>query len=327
MKTQGKVRGWLIYLLAAYVVIQFAWWAYMLVDLNYELYLVHLRSMDLTDLPAQEHQIMKGQLDQDLSRRIWMVLGEGAVFMFLLLLGIRKVRSAVVSEMELARNQNNFLLSITHELKSPLAALKLQLQTLRQRKLEPEKQQHILERSQKESERLQLLVEDLLLTARMDSGKGKLNIEDLNISEIISRLLHDHYSHQLSSSQISVDIKPDCCGLCDQQALISIATNLIDNAIKYSGAKSNIVVGIGMESNSVALSVLDDGPGIPENERSRIFDRFYRAGNEETRNAKGTGLGLYIVSRLVEEMNGTLSLNLVHPSGCHFKVSLPTVKP
>ena len=299
----------------------------MLVDLNYELYLVHLKSMGLTDLPSQEHQIIKGQLNQDLSRRIWMVLGEGAVFMFLLLIGMRKVRSAIASEMELARTQNNFLLSITHELKSPLAALKLQLQTLRQRKLEPEKQQHILERSQKESERLQLLVEDLLLTARMDSGKGKLNIEDLNISEIIRRLLQDHYSEQIDSSRISVAINSDCYGLCDRQALISIATNLIDNAIKYSGSESTIEVGIEMESDSVVLKVLDNGPGIPVKERSRIFDRFYRAGNEETRNAKGTGLGLYIVSRLVEEMKGNLSLDQGQPSGCHFKVTLPTVKP
>ena len=163
----------------------------MLVDLNYELYLVHLRSSGITEMSAPEHQILEGQLGQDLSRRIWMVLGEGAVFMFLLLIGMGKVRSAVNSEMELARTQNNFLLSITHELKSPLAALKLQLQTLRQRQLDPEKQQQILGRSQKESERLQLLVEDLLLTARMDSGKGKLNIEDLNVSEIISRLVQD----------------------------------------------------------------------------------------------------------------------------------------
>ena len=298
----------------------------MLVDLNYELYLVHLKSMGLTDLPSQEHQIIKGQLNQDLSRRIWMVLGEGAVFMFLLLVGMRKVRSAIASEMELARTQNNFLLSITHELKSPLAALKLQLQTLRQRKLEPEKQQHILERSQKESERLQLLVEDLLLTARMDSGKGKLNIEDLNISEIIRRLLQDHYSEQIDSSRISVAINSDCYGLCDRQALISIATNLIDNAIKYSGSESTIEVGIEMESDSVVLKVLDNGPGIPVKERSRIFDRFYRAGNEETRNAKGTGLGLYIVSRLVEEMKGNLSLDQGQPSGCHFKVTFPLGK-
>lgn len=295
----------------------------MLVDLNYELYLVHLRSMTLTDLPAQEHQIVKGQLDQDLSRRIWMVLGEGAVFMFLLLIGMRKVRSAILSEMELARTQNNFLLSITHELKSPLAALKLQLQTLRQRQLDPEKQQQILERSQKESERLQLLVEDLLLTARMDSGKGKLNIEQLNVSEILEQLVRDHYSDYLITSKMSVKLDPGCFCFGDNQALISIATNLIDNAIKYSGTESHVELKIEMASDSAVISVLDNGPGIPENEQSRIFDRFYRAGNEETRNAKGTGLGLYIVSRLVEEMNGTLTLDNVEPSGCNFKVSLP----
>ena len=295
----------------------------MLVDLNYELYLVNLNTLSMADVPEQEQQIMTGQVDQDLEKRIWMVLGEGVVFMVLLLLGMRKVRSAVDSEMELARTQNNFLLSITHELKSPLAALKLQLQTLRQRQLEPEKQQQIIERSQKESERLQLLVEDLLLTARMDSGKGKLAIERCSISDVIGRLAHDHYSEQLASSRISISIDDDVFAMCNQQALISIATNLIDNAIKYSGSKSHIKVGVELNEGMSLLKVSDNGPGIPESERSRIFNRFYRAGNEETRNAKGTGLGLYIVTRLVEEMSGELSLEEGHPSGCVFKISLP----
>ncbi|MFT4524753.1 MAG: signal transduction histidine kinase [Granulosicoccus sp.] len=323
MNKSSRFKGWFIYLLAVYVIIQFAWWAYMLVHLNYELYLVHLEAIALSELPSPELQILKHQLDNDLYRRIWMVLGEGAVFMFLLILGIRKVRSAIAREIELARTQNNFLLSITHELKSPLAALKLQLQTLRQRQLEPAKQQQILERSQKESERLELLVEDLLLTARMDSGKGKLNIEKVNVSDIICRLVKDHYSEQISSSRIAMNIDADCEALCDKQALVSIGTNLIDNAIKYSGPDGLIEVGIELKSNSLVFRVMDNGPGIPENERSKIFDRFYRAGNEETRNAKGTGLGLYIVARLVEEMNGDLKLNSGRPSGCHFIITLP----
>jgi len=206
-----------------------------------------------------------------------------------------------------------------------LAALKLQLQTLRQRKLDPEKQQQILGRSQKESQRLQLLVEDLLLTARMDSGKGRLTIEELDVSEIVDGLVQDHYSDQLGATRISSKVGPDCNALCDQQAIISITTNLIDNALKYSGSDSFIEVRVEKDVDIIILSVMDNGPGIPEMERSRIFDRFYRAGNEETRRAKGTGLGLYIVSRLVEEMNGNISLVQGHPSGCHIKVVLPAI--
>ncbi len=295
----------------------------MLVDLNYELYLVHIKTLAMASLSGQENQILKGQMDQDLTRRIWMVLGEGAVFVALLILGIRKVRSALATEMELARTQNNFLLSITHELKSPLAALKLQLQTLKTRQLDPEKQQQILDRSLKESERLHMLVEDLLLTTRIDSGNGNLNMEKLDLSEVVDILIKDHYSIHVASARVRTNFKDKCEVFADRQAVISIATNLIDNALKYTPSDTVINVSVSCEKNMALLTVKDQGPGIPDAERDKIFERFYRAGNEETRNAKGTGLGLYIVARLAQEMNGSVTLTSHEPIGCHLTVRLP----
>ena len=312
-------------MLATYVVIQFSWWAYMLVDLNYDLYLLDLRSANLPALLPQEQQIIKGQLDEDLKRRIWMVLGEGAVFLILLVLGLRKVRSAIYSEMELARQQNNFLLSVTHELKSPLAALKLQLQTLTQRALDPDKQQAILKRSQTETERLQLLVEDLLLTARIDSGKKELRFEQVDLAQVVQEFVNSHYASEIESGTVSVQGNGQHRVKIDIEAIQSILTNLVDNAMKYGGPEVVVNVIVSSNDRSVFLTITDNGPGISESDRSKVFDRFYRAGNEETRRSKGTGLGLYIVSSLVEQMDGSISLKQAENGGSVFQVSLPAM--
>lgn len=297
----------------------------MLVDLNYDLYLLDLRSANLPALLPPEQQIIKAQLDEDLKRRIWMVLGEGAVFLILLVLGLRKVRSAIYSEMELARQQSNFLLSVTHELKSPLAALKLQLQTLTQRTLEPDKQQAILKRSQTETERLQVLVEDLLLTARIDSGKKELRIEKIDIVAVAQGFVNAHYTSKIEAGTVSVVGTGQHWVSADVEAIRSILTNLIDNAIKYGGPDVMVKVMVSSNDRSVFLTISDNGPGISETDRTKVFDRFYRAGNEETRRSKGTGLGLYIVSNLVTQMDGSISLKAAENGGCIFQVSLPVL--
>lgn len=296
----------------------------MLVDLNYDLYQLNLQSANLPALLPQEQQIIKGQLDEDLSRRVWMVLGEGAVFLILLVLGLRKVQSAIVGEMELARQQNNFLLSITHELKSPIAALKLQLQTLRQRVLEPEKQQAIMERSQNETERLQLLVEDLLLTAKIDSGKKELRIEKVDLAKVVADFVRSRYSGELDAGTVELRMEDKCVAHVDIEATESILSNLVDNAIKYGGQGLKIEVDVKPAKEHSVLTVSDNGPGISAEDHTKVFDRFYRAGNEETRRSKGTGLGLYIVARLVEQMNGKTTLKSNEPTGCVFSISLPS---
>lgn len=295
----------------------------MLVDLNHDLYLLHLKAADLPELLPQEQQIIKGQLDEDLKRRIWMVLGEGAVFLILLVLGLRKVRSAIFSEMELARQQNNFLLSVTHELKSPLAALKLQLQTLKQRVLSPDKQQEIIGRSQLETERLELLVEDLLLTARIESGRKELKLENIDLGGLVNEFVSTHYASEIETGVVVVQISNKNRAKADVEAVHSVLSNLVDNAIKYGGDDLSVVVDVRSNDKSVQLTVSDNGPGISQAEQTKVFDRFYRAGNEETRKSKGTGLGLYIVSRLVEQMYGNITLRSGKVGGCIFEITLP----
>jgi len=173
-----------IYFLGIYVLLQFVWWAYMLVDLNSEIYNLKLRLLLILEMAAPEQQLQKAMLDRKLAHRIWMVLGEGAVFVFILLLGFWAVKKSIAKERSLAELQKNFLLSITHELKSPLAAIKLQLQTLQLRVLPEEKRQQIYHRSLKDTERLQKLVKNLLLVNRLEAGNVPLAKKKMDLSAL-----------------------------------------------------------------------------------------------------------------------------------------------
>lgn len=312
----------LIYVLSGYVLIQFVWWAYMLVDLNSEAYHLRLELLTTSEMPAPEAQIQKTALDAKLSQRVWMVLGEGAVFVFILVLGFRALQRSISRELELSAQQKNFLLSVTHELKSPLAAIKLQLQTLAGRSLSDEKRHQIYVRALADTERLQGLVENLLLVNRVEAGKFPLEMKRTDISELTQQLIKRHFASELEKGIFTIAFEAGLWIACDHQAMESIVINLIENAQKYA-VSSNIDVRIGKQGHSILLSVADQGPGIPDIEKERVFQRFFRLGNEDTRSTKGTGIGLYLVRQLVEMQHGTIHVKDNVPKGTSFEVRLP----
>jgi len=296
----------------------------MLVDLNNEAYHLHLEMLDVSGMPAPEAQIQKSVLDAKLSQRIWMVLGEGAVFVFILMLGFRVLQRTISRELELAAQQKNFLLSVTHELKSPLAAIKLQLQTLSGRDLPPEQCQRIYSRALLDTERLQDLVENLLLVNRVEAGKFPLHLQVIDISVEIEQLVNRHFHAQLETGTIQLNLQTPLFADCDREALQSILINLVENALKYASA-SRIDIGISVEMERAVFYVSDSGPGIPDAEKDRVFQRFFRLGNEDTRSTKGTGIGLYLAKQLVQMQKGTIQIIDNHPQGARFEVSFPLI--
>lgn len=295
----------------------------MLVNLNAEIYELKLQLLTASGAVEPEQLILKGQLDQKLTLRIWMVLGEGAVFVSILLLGFWAVKKSIAKEFAVAEQQKNFLLSVTHELKSPLAAIKLQLQTLRSRSLPAEKQQQIYDRALHDADRLEKLVENLLLVNKVESGGLPLNRQLVNVSELIERQLRATHLSEIEAGRIKLDIQPNVKCKVDEMAIQSIVLNLTSNAIKY-GAESTVTVSVKVGKEQELLLVVEDvGTGIPDSEKQKVFDRFYRLGNEDVRKTKGTGIGLYIVKLLVEKHNGSIALQDNKPSGTRFLISLP----
>jgi signal transduction histidine kinase len=294
----------LFYVLVLYIFLQFCWWAYLIITLNIDLSEAVLGTTD----PEGE-----------LSKKLMMVIGEGSVFLILLFVGFYQVRKSFMREVAVAKQQRNFLLSITHELNSPLASIKLYLQTLQRRKLSPEKTEQVLESTLSEVDRQSKLVNNILMAARVDDSSYHLTLEEVNVSTLLRRICNQQAAH--FSHEFDLSISPNLMLTTDMSAFESIVTNLIENARKYAPVQSVISIGLNKKRDGIELMVQDEGPGIPEPEKEAVFRKFYRIGNEETRKSKGTGLGLYLVRFFVNALGGTI--NVTNNGGARFTVYLP----
>ncbi|MFH1004333.1 MAG: ATP-binding protein [Bacteroidota bacterium] len=309
------------YILVAYVLIQFAWWSCLLIKQNNEIY--RLKS-EINLLHHENPQLViekENELEKKLHLRWLMIAGEGMVFIILLAIAFWRVRSTFKKEMELISRQKNFLLSVTHELSSPIASVKLQLETLLKRELDKEKVKEILGNAITDTERLNKLVKNILLAAKIDNSVFELHREKINLSDFFNTEILQIVQSLYPKQEITFHIQPDIFFSIDKTSFFSIILNLLENAVKYSPQNSIIEIILKQEANRIIFSVQDEGTGIPEEEKQNIFKKFYRIGNEEVRMTKGTGLGLYIVKYLVEQHGGKISVKNNFPKGSIFKIS------
>lgn len=291
-----------------------------MVNQNNEIVLLK-NEINLLKGESPEEVILKGnELNETLHKRWLMITGEGIVFISLLVIGIYQVRKTFKKEEALTLQQKNFLLSVTHELKSPIASAKLQLQTLLKHELNREKQKEIITNAVKDTDRLNTLVENILLAAKIENSVYVLEKEKCNLSEYLVDLIKS-VDHALShKQQIKLEIQSDIHLYLDKNSFPSIVFNLLENAIKYSPENSIITVKLEQQSNKIKLSVIDQGVGVAEAEKQNVFRKFYRIGSEETRKTKGTGLGLFIVDYLVKQHNGSVLIKDNQPKGSIFEV-------
>ena len=308
------------YILLVYVFLQFSWWTYSMFQLNTEN--IRLKTeLNLLKGESPEDIIAKGnELNAKLHKRWVMISSEGAVFVFLLLLGGYQIRKTLKKETALAQQQKNFLLSVTHELKSPIASTKLQLQTLQKHELDRSKQKEIIANAISDTERLNNLVENILLAAKIENSVFPLNKEEYNLSEYITEGLNQTIKSFNYFQKVVLNIEPNIKMKIDRTSFPSIILNLVENAVKYSPANSTITIGLQSINVKTILSVADEGVGISNEEKESVFQKFYRVGNEEVRKTKGTGLGLFIVSYLVEQHNGVITVKDNVPKGSVFEV-------
>lgn len=307
-------------MLFGYIILQFLWWEVLLVKQTGQ---IIEGKQKLIELSVSDPSLIETQvqaLHHKKKMQVMMVVGEGTVFLLLLLFGIYKVRQAHNKEMELTHQQKNFFLSITHELKTPIAATKLQLQTLQKHKLDPEKQQELITNALTETDRLNALIDNVLLASRLDAGEFPFEKEKYNVSELVEKTLKRYYKEKIEKNEIIPEIEKDLFLEIDPMSFPSIITNLVDNALKYSPEEKKISVSLNKSNNKLILKISDQGYGIAEADREKIFNKFYRAGNEETRRAKGTGLGLYIVNYLVRKHNAKINVKPNLPKGSIFEI-------
>lgn len=308
-ETKERRTLYILYVLGFYILLQAGWWAYHLIDLNRELYTIKGLMLNTDMSPV-------------IRMKIWMILGEGFIFFCLLAFGFYQIKSNVSKELRLAKKEKQFLLSVTHELKTPIAAVKLFLETLKTRKLEPAQELKIMEDALKENSRLQALSENILLATHLDERSNPLYKEKTDLTELLRQIIL-RYQNLFPDYIINSDIEKGVVLDADRQFMQALIGNLIENAVKYSPEKLPIRVTLHTTAHQAVLRVEDSGIGIAMSERNRIFDKFYRVGNEETRKTKGTGLGLYIVKNAVKLHGGSIETTDNVPKGSVFTVKLP----
>jgi len=250
-------------------------------------------------------------------------LGEGSVFIILLGWVSYRTFRAFKKEIELARLQKNFLLSITHEFKSPLASIKLYLETINRHDLDKAKQQQFIRSAILDTERLNILVENALLANLIEHEGHFFANERVDLSELFSGIIRN-FENVPGNPPVRSDIKADLHLNGDKNALTTLLNNLLENAAKYSPKDSPIEVSLFRKDNALKLTVADYGIGIPDHEKESVFQKFYRSGSEETRKTKGTGLGLYLVKNIVIRHHGTIRIEDNQPCGTRFVIRFDT---
>jgi signal transduction histidine kinase len=255
-------------------------------------------------------------------RKTAQYIGEGATFLALIVLGAFFVYRPIRRQLTLSTQQQNFMMAVTHELKTPIAVIRLHLETLQKRKLEEHQQQKFLNTALQEVNRLNSLCNNILLASQLDAGEYKISKNQVNFSELAERLF-SNFQERYPNRSLNGNFQDNVLVTGEETLLEIMMSNLIENAIKYSPRDTEVEVKLYKDKYGIFFSVKDEGPGIEDEEKSKIFEKFYRVGNEATRTAKGTGLGLYLCKQIAKDHNATISVRNNDIKGAVFTVTLP----
>lgn len=250
-------------------------------------------------------------------------IGEGSTFLLLILTGAVFVYRSISRQFKAQQQQQNFMMAVTHELKTPISVARLNLETLQKYTLDPEKQKKLIRNTIDETARLTFLTNNILISSQLEGGRYQSAREELDLSTLLSDCLRDAQT-RFPDRQILGEIETDTDIKGDSLLLQMLINNLLENAIKYAPKERPIIARLHKSGSTIQLQVIDEGPGIPADEQKKIFTKFYRIGNEATRKAQGTGLGLYLCRKIARYHNGDISVTNHLPQGSNFTVIFHT---
>lgn len=259
----------------------------------------------------------------------WTMLAIGTVFLVLVLVGVVLYLLLSIKEIRLNQRQANFVDSVSHELKSPIASLKLYLQTLGRRNVSDEEKVRFVRFMLEDVERLDTLINHMLDAARLDQAPIEADTVDVDLAEVLANCAETVcLRYHLPPETVRLNVVPAIIR-ARQIDLEMVFRNLIDNAVKYGGNEPLVEVDSHPNGNGgVLVRVSDNGPGISDKMHRKIFGRFVRLGSELERKKPGTGLGLFIVRTLVRRLKGSISVRgRGSQPGTVFEVQLPARLP
>jgi signal transduction histidine kinase len=284
-------------------------------------------SMKLKDTTGKLHELIEirtSPAEFDKIHKIFIkkqraFYSEVIFFTILVISGVLWVFGKLESLLNLNKMQNNFLLSVTHEFKTPLTAIKLSSQTFQQRKPDENTQKVLIQQIVNNTDRLNELLDNVMLATRIDGKSYNYIMTETDISKLIARTAEQVLTAPYFTGKFVFDEAPRII-LADEVSLKLVFSNLFQNAVKYAGSDAEIHVKFREEEGKLRVLVSDNGKGIDASEYKSIFNKFYRVGDENTRETKGTGLGLYLVKQILQSHRATIKAEGNEPRGTTFNI-------
>jgi two-component system sensor histidine kinase CiaH len=309
----------LYWFLLSYILAALVFW---FVALNRQNTQLSQYRLDMIDVDDASHEEKQNKIEISKNRKTAQYIGEGIAFLLLIITGAVFVFRAINRQFTVSQQQQNFMMAITHELKTPIAVTKLNLETLLKRTLNNEQQQKLISTTIQEANRLNALCNNMLLTSQIELGGYSIIKEKIDFTKLVKECVHDFIA-RFPLRKIETDL-PFAAIINGDLLLLTLAVNnLLDNAIKYSGKEDIVLLRMLHPRKGVQLQVIDEGPGIPSADKEKIFEKYYR-GN--MRQKKGTGLGLYLTKKIVQEHNGIIKMKNNFPQGSIFEITLAEEK-
>ncbi|RYY57697.1 MAG: two-component sensor histidine kinase [Chitinophagaceae bacterium] len=322
--TKKKLRRatGIYWLLLTYIVVALIWWFISLERQNDSMRNfkeIQLQASIGPYTQSSAYEAAGAQILDEYRRNRLKYALEGSVFLILILIGATFVYRSVRRQFRLQQQQQNFMMAVTHELKTPIAVARLNLETLQKHNLEPDKQKKLIRMTLEETARLTFLTNNILVASQLEGGGYSFNREEIDLSDLLRDSINDfrkRFPDRVFTDQIEIDADLKADPLLIQMLI----NNLLENAIKYSPKETVIAASLARSSKQLRLEIRDNGAGIPDDEKEKIFDKFYRVGNESTRKTQGTGLGLYLCRKIADDHNADILVTNNTPHGSTFAV-------
>ena len=303
--------------LVVIALVQAVWWIVFMARLTDEKVELARQLGGSEDFVEMVHQ-------EEITRQI-MVGSEGVFFLLLILFGAWLIYRALVKTQELKFHHDNFMMSVTHELKTPLASLKVYLDTLQSSKIPPEKKERILPRMRQDVDRLERMVDNILQAGRFERRQVSFSMNRLDLTELVQDRI-DRLQRLPSDipRQIESDLQPDVIVEGDIAELRRAVDIVLENGLKYhTGKNIKLDIELAADEKAATLKVRDGGVGLSRSDLAAVFDRFYRVDNKAARSVPGSGLGLYLCREIVKRHGGKVSAESEGPGrGSTFTIEL-----
>lgn len=324
-KLQLRLRKTILFfgLLLLYVIAALVWWFISLEKQNKKMYHSGLQQLNMIVNKSATPSLYDKELNklqEEYHRNQVKYAGEGIVFLGLIIVGAAVMFRSLRRQIIMQQQQQNFMMAVTHELKTPIAIAKLNLETLLKHKLDEQKQTKLLTMTLDETKRLNFLTNNILISSQLEDSRHTVTKEELDFSDLLKAKVAE-FTNRINDRQFICEIEEDTDINADPLLLEILVNNLIENAVKYSDKNSRITVRLQKKDVSIILQVIDEGQGIPDSEKKKIFSKFYRIGDEATRTQKGTGLGLYLCKLIADDHSADISVSDNIPKGSIFAVN------